>query len=153
MVPALSSPHWLSFPGQGWTQCSFLRYLGPVCSSGLVHSIVFGMIRHRGQGNINFAFLGPTWVWHMVTLQIILVSLPQSCSKPPLHIENSVVSVSGSLEHQEPHKCHCFFHDLQKLPSLYFHLRKHFSVWEIKCALFWPSCTTPGGFIHTRKTY
>lgn len=113
------------------------------------------MIRHRGQGHINFTFLGPTCVWHMVSLQQYLFLFPKAIQSPPtpqIGHWNSVLSFSWSLEDQEPHKCHCSFQDLQKLPSLYFHLRKCYSVWQIKCVLFWPNYATNGGFYTIPET-
>ena len=62
----------------------------PVHSSGLVFPTVFGMTRHRDQGCFNFVSLESTWAWHKITPQIILVSLPQSCSRPPVYTDSFI---------------------------------------------------------------
>ena len=61
------------------------------------------MTRHRDQGCFNFVSLESTWAWHKVTPQIILVSLPQSCSRPPLYTDSFICfMIIGSVIKNSP---------------------------------------------------
>ena len=99
----LEGPSLIPFQVKAGCSASSVLPLDPVHSSGLVFSTVFGMTKHRDQGCFNFVSLESTWAWHKVTPQIILVSLPQNCSRPPLYTDSFICfMIIGSVIKNSP---------------------------------------------------